>query len=75
MREQPRFTSAIRLRVAACAHLGRAEEAREWLKRLLKQQPGLTVTGLTEFWTAISMATEIVDLWVEGFRKAGLPEE
>src|SRR5690349_3729605 len=75
LREQPRFTSAIRVRVAACAHLGRAEEAHAWLKRLLEDQPGLTVTGLKGFWAAMSMPSEIMDLWVDGFRKAGLPEE
>jgi tetratricopeptide (TPR) repeat protein len=34
-RELPRYESALRNRVVACAHLGRIEEARDWLERLL----------------------------------------
>jgi adenylate cyclase len=75
LREQPRFSSTIRVRVASCAHLGDIDEAHEWLKRLLEFQPGLTIAGCKAFWAAMSFPPEIVDLYVEGFRKAGLPEE
>jgi tetratricopeptide (TPR) repeat protein len=43
LREQPRFTAAIRFRVIACAMLGHIAEAHDWLERLLELQPGLTI--------------------------------
>jgi len=75
LHEQPRFSSVIRIKVASRSHLGQIEEAREWLKRLLQLQPGLTVAGIKAFYAAMLMPSEIVQLYVDGFRKAGLPEE
>jgi hypothetical protein len=43
LREQPRYTVAIRMKVVLCAHLGFIDEARTWLGRLLFLQPGLTI--------------------------------
>jgi TolB-like protein len=45
LHQQPRWTPAIRSRLVACAHLGHTEEARDWLRRLLDIQPGLTIAG------------------------------
>jgi hypothetical protein len=56
-------------------NLGDIDEAHEWLKRLLEFQPGLTIAGCKAFWAAMSFPPEIADLYVEGFRKAGLPGE
>jgi hypothetical protein len=36
LREQPRYSVAIRVRVISFAHLDRLDAARQWLKRLLK---------------------------------------
>jgi len=74
LREVPRFESALRNRVVACAHLGRIEEARDWLGRLLEVTPGLTIARYKALYSAIH-PREILDLYVEGLRKAGLPEE
>jgi tetratricopeptide (TPR) repeat protein len=41
--QQPPFVIPIRLRIALCAYLDRAEEARGWLRRLVQLQPGLTI--------------------------------
>jgi tetratricopeptide (TPR) repeat protein len=74
LQEQPRFSSAISIKVVSCAHLGRIEEMRDWLSRMLALRPGLTIAG----WKARVMryfSPEILALYVEGFRKAGLPEE
>jgi len=73
LREQPRFMSAMRIRVASCAHLGRIEEARAWLNRLIELQPGLTIAKYKLYAAYISAETRAV--FVEGLRKAGLPEE
>jgi adenylate cyclase len=74
LREVPRYESAVRNRVVACARLGRIEEAHDWLGRLLEITPGLTIARYKALYRAIH-PPEIIDLYVEGLRKAGLPEE
>jgi tetratricopeptide (TPR) repeat protein len=72
--DQPRFGIGMRIKAVLCAHLDRIEEAHEWVRRALELQPGLTVaTWKTTAGTA--MSPEILDLYVGGLRKAGLPEE
>jgi adenylate cyclase len=39
LHEQPRNASAIRVKLVACAHLGRIEEGRELLQQVLRLQP------------------------------------
>jgi adenylate cyclase len=73
LRVLPRYESALRNRVVACAHLGRIEEARYWLGRLLEITPGLTIARYKTLY-AITHAPELIDVHVEGLRKAGLPE-
>ena len=74
LRELPRYESAIRNRLVACAHLGRIEEARDGLGRLLEIAPGLTITRYKALYT-VTHPPELIDLHVQGLRKAGLPEE
>ncbi|HEV2334488.1 MAG TPA: adenylate/guanylate cyclase domain-containing protein [Stellaceae bacterium] len=73
LHDQPRLNPAMRLKIAALAHLGRLDEARGELARLLAFQPGLTIAGWRAF-TTPGAAPEIVELWAEGLRRAGLPE-
>ena len=75
LHEQPRHTSAIRIKVASCAHLGRIEEARDWLGRLLELQPGLTIAGWKASYAPSNLSPPILAVYMEGLRKAGLPEE
>ncbi len=67
----PDYLSPMRTNAAACAHLDRLEEAKEWLGRLLQRQPALTIRT----WRA---ATNSIgggrDRFEAGLRKAGLPE-
>jgi hypothetical protein len=65
---------ALRIRVVSCAHLGRLPEARQWLARLLEVDPGLTIARVKAL-QAMVMSTETLAAYVEGLRKAGLPEE
>jgi adenylate cyclase len=74
LHEQPRFTTALRIRVASCAHLGRLPEAQQWLALLLEVDPGLTVARLKAYLTMF-LSPETVAVYLEGLRKAGLPEE
>jgi TolB-like protein/class 3 adenylate cyclase len=74
-REKPRYTSVLRFKIACCAHLGRIEEAREALDRLLELQPGLTIAGWKASYAASFLLPEIMAKYQEGLRKAGLPEQ
>jgi hypothetical protein len=65
----------IRFRLVACAHLGRAEEAREGLRRVLGLQPGLTIAKWKASYSPAFFAPEILAVYETGLRKAGLPEE
>jgi TolB-like protein/predicted Zn-dependent protease len=73
---QPRQAVAVRWKLVCLAHLGRTDEASDWLQRVLTLQPELTVGG----WRATAGALtayspELLDLMVDGLRKAGVPEE
>ena len=72
--EQPRFLPAVRLKLVLCGHLGRVEDGNWWLRRVLELHPGLTVASLNAFLTTF-MWPEVRAVYVEGLRKAGVPEE
>jgi adenylate cyclase len=73
LREQPQFSAGFRVKVALCGLLGRSEEGRTALARLLELQPGLTVATFAAH-AATFLSAEMTDLMVTGLRKAGLPE-
>jgi len=73
LREMPRYESALRNKVVACAHLGRIEEARDGLEQLLKLQPGLTIAQYDVTYGTV-FSPQIHAVYLEGLRKAGLPE-
>ena len=76
LQAQPRYIIAMRLKLVCLAHLGRTEEARDWLARVLVLQPGLTVAAWKASITTMSIfSPELLALYVEGLRKAGVPEE
>jgi hypothetical protein len=62
----------MRYKVVANAHLGRVDEARAELRRLLDVNPRLTIAGFREY--ARFMGPEIFELNVTGLRLAGLRE-
>jgi TolB-like protein/Flp pilus assembly protein TadD len=72
LHDQPRLVTAIRLKVAALAHLGHLDEARAELSRVLAADPKLTIAGFREY--AHFAAPEVLKLFVTGLRLAGLPE-
>jgi adenylate cyclase len=74
VREQPKFHAGFRVKVALCGLLGRVEEGREWLSRLLELQPGLTVADFVAH-AATFLSAGMTKSMVEGLRKAGLPEK
>jgi adenylate cyclase len=74
VREMPRNALALRIKVVACAQIDRLAEARSALSRLLQLQPELTVSGFRAY-VASNFAPELLAVYVDGLRKAGLPEE
>jgi tetratricopeptide (TPR) repeat protein len=72
LHDQPRIVSAMRVKVAASAHLGRLDEARAELSRLLAIDPKLTIAGYREY--AHFQTPEVLEIFVTGLRLAGLPE-
>jgi adenylate cyclase len=74
LHERASHAMALRIRVASCAHLGRLPEAQQWLARLLKVAPGLTISWVKAYATTF-LPPETVAVYLEDLRKAGLPEE
>jgi adenylate cyclase len=74
LHDQPRVGIAMmRFKVAAFAHLGRLDEARLELSRVLAIDPKLTIAGFRAY--AHFFAPEVLELFVTGLRLAGLPEK
>jgi TolB-like protein len=71
--EQPRAVPALRVKVALCGHLGRTEEGREAVRRLLEVYPGLTIARWMTL--ASTYSPKMLEIYTDGFRKAGMPEE
>ena len=69
-----RYTFALRVKAVACAQLHRIDDTREALSQLLELQPWYTVTRARVFYSRI-FGPEIAAVFVDGLRKAGLPEE
>jgi adenylate cyclase len=72
LHDQPRSVTAMRVKLAANAHLGQLEAARAELSRMLAIDPNLTIAGFRAF--SHYLAPEFLELWVTGLRLAGLPE-
>ena len=72
LHDQPRMVVAMLLKVVANAHLGHLDEARAELNRMLAIAPRTTIAGFRAY--AHFLAPEVLELWVTGYRLAGLPE-
>jgi adenylate cyclase len=72
LHDQQRLVAAMRVKVAALAHLGHLDEARAELSRVLAIDPKQTIAGFRAF--AHFAAPEVLELYVTGLRLAGLPE-
>ena len=73
LHDQPRAIATIRTKLIANAHLGRLDEARAELGRMLAIYPGLTIAA----WRALIaplFAPELLELLETGLRLAGMPE-
>ena len=60
---------------AILGHLGRNDEARIAGDEILRRKPDLTLAWMTERWSPVLSNAELLELYIDGLRKAGLPEE
>jgi len=74
LHEQPRATAVVEYKAAACGHLARVEDGRECVRRLRELRPWSTIASIKRGIEHI-VSHEILTLYLEGLRKAGLPEE
>jgi adenylate cyclase len=74
-RAQPRWSVMLRVKAVACAHLGRMEEARSCVSAMLKFQPEFTISGWRTTYGAKAFSPETAAMYIDGLRKAGVPEE
>ena len=72
LHDQPRQIAAMRVKIAANAHLGRLDDARAELSRMLAIDPKLTIAGFRDL--AHYLVPEVLELYITGLRLAGLPE-
>jgi len=73
LHDQPQTIVGMRAKVVALAHLGRLDEARAELSRVLAIDPKLTIASYREY--AHTHAPEVHELFLTGLRLAGLPEK
>jgi adenylate cyclase len=73
LHEQPRSGTSMDIAAAACGHLGRISEGRKWVRHLRQLRPGWNIAAFELFRGRIA-SPEVRAIFIEGFRKAGLPE-
>jgi tetratricopeptide (TPR) repeat protein len=71
---QPRSALGMRYKLVCLGHLGRTDEARDWLKHVVAVHPGLTIAAW-KMSQAPTLPPEMRALYEDGLRKAGVPEE
>ena len=72
IRSNPDYPAPYRQRAASLAMLGRLDEARRDIDRLLALEPGVTIKHVQE---QLSSFFPNLDRFLQGLRMAGLPEE
>ena len=73
IQNQPRMVTGMRAKTVAFFYLGRLDEARAELGRVLAIDPSLTIARYRAT-LGSSVASELFELIVAGLRGAGLPE-
>ena len=70
----PTYGPGLRMKIATCGMLGR--DGREFVARLLALHPGESIAWMKAFWgPSMRQAPQLLENFVEGARRAGLPEQ
>jgi hypothetical protein len=64
----------VAIKAAACGYLGHVDEGREYVRSYRELRPGATVASAKEGWSTF-VSPEFLAVFLDGLRKAGLPEE
>lgn len=72
LKDDPGYASLMRQEAASLAMLGRLDDARASVTRLLDKMPGLTVSQVRKMVPV--RAPDDWDKWLDGLRRAGLPD-
>jgi tetratricopeptide (TPR) repeat protein len=75
LHEAPDLPPALRMKVATCGLLGRLDEGRVWVERLLTVNPDTTVSSMRLYYGVIMKKPGCLEAFLDGLRNAGLPEE
>jgi tetratricopeptide (TPR) repeat protein len=70
----PRFGPTLRTKIVGCVQQGRIAEARAVLARMNRLQPNWTIASFKAATEKI-FPPEVLAVYVDGLRKAGMPEE
>ena len=68
------FPPALHIKTACCGLLGRLGEGRKWVERLLAVNPDASVSSLQGWYQLFIKKPDVLEAFVTGLRKAGLPE-
>ena len=74
LREAPDHPPALRYKAAICGLLGRLDEGRVWVERLLAVNPDTTVSSMRLHYCIVMKKPGCLEAFLDGLRKAGLPE-
>ena len=74
LHQQPGFPPALRMKTATCGLLGRLDEGRVWVKRLLAINPDSTISSMRLYYGVFMKKPGCLKAFLDGLRKAGLPE-
>jgi TolB-like protein len=72
LQDNPTFYLPLRIRIAAFAHLGQIEEARAALQTALEVYPETSISKWEKILRPVQAPA--IESYIEGFRKAGMPE-
>ena len=76
LKEMPTYPPGLRMKVSSCGMLGRIDEAQLYVQRLLAVNPGVTVALQKAYWEKpLQRSPQALKAYLEGLRRAGLPEE
>ena len=74
LHEAPDHPPALRVKAATSGLLGRLDEGRVWVGRLLAVNPDATVSSVRLYYGVVMRKPGSLEAFLDGLRKAGLPE-
>ncbi len=74
LRDNPHLATPKQVKVVALANLGRLDEARAEVARMLEMHPKHTIANFRTLFS-LTMAPKALQFYIDGLRRAGLPDE